>query len=785
MINQHTILHRMLEPGLATVTAVKSGNWNDKTVWSTKFVPNWNSTAFIPSGIVVTIDSIVTVPVNRIGIEGTLRFAHDKNTQLIVDTINIGHDGLLEIGTVLNPVQDDKTAKVIFKVAKVLDRAEDPFFVSRGLNVMGDISIHGRKVNPYVQIESIDGDLVVLTEDPKTWKPGDSVVIPGTNSYQYQVARGPQDEVRVIKYVNKNRIRFSAPLLKTHVLPNRPGLKFHAANLTRNISFSSYDKTKTDSRGHIMIMKAPKTPIVGASFVSLGRTDKSFIINDAEIDANDKLVPGTGTNMRARYSFHFHQVGTVPEKKCIVDDCVVEDVIGWGFVNHQSNVDFINCVAYKGKGALFLTESGDETGSFRHCMAIRCDTAIVPAYEKTLPFQARLIINDWGTVGSGFWLQGSLVSVDDSVATGCSSGFGYYGTGTSIPPIPVANIPGANPADYGNNVSVLNGKIPFKWNNLHSYHCGYGAIVQGSSPYGLLQSEIRNCRFWSVRQGIWSAYTNKTLVADTHILADLQFINGDPKGMNKESAYEEGINRDWPFDMTYQRCRIEGFGIGMQAPGYGYNVIEDCYWDNVINVAIKMNTEPRNIMFTRNTVGGTRTKYLLDIEKLTLPSFELWWTIYPYMSDPNATRTTFYSDVIMLDDKQVYTQVHEPDFKFNGYWTELNGKTNSELNELYGEMIGGCITPSDAVADPRVKGGKVSTTLQGPRAEFFTFFYKTLYLRKSFTPKCTTRNTTPDRGSYKVIDFTYGLNFVPGKTLIVPFEFEGVRRTAFHQVPSA
>jgi len=109
-----------------------------------------------------------------------------------------------------------------------------------------------------------------------------------------------------------------------------------------------------------------------AAFNGLGRTDKNQPIDNPKLDAQGRLIAGSGENPRGRYSVHFHRTGTLATKPAaIVTGCAVVDSPGWGFVNHSSHVDFQNNVAFNVFGSGFVTEAGDEVGSFRRNLAIR------------------------------------------------------------------------------------------------------------------------------------------------------------------------------------------------------------------------------------------------------------------------------------------------------------------------------------------------------------------------------------------------------------------------------
>ena len=53
-----------------------------------------------------------------------------------------------------------------------------------------------------------------------------------------------------------------------------------------------------------------------------------------------------------------------------VSGSVLMDSLGWGYVNHSSFVEFTDNVAYDVDGASFVTETGDEIGTFARNIAI-------------------------------------------------------------------------------------------------------------------------------------------------------------------------------------------------------------------------------------------------------------------------------------------------------------------------------------------------------------------------------------------------------------------------------
>lgn len=197
----------------------------------------------------------------------------------------------------------------------------------------------------------------------------------------------------------------------------------HAVNLTRSVVFRS---ESTKQRGHVMFMN-PRVNCRYASFIDLGRTDKSQPVTDPEAGNNE--------NPRARYALHFHRTGAPsPAGGSRFDStgrgqilsevvgCVVNGSPGWGFVNHVGNVEFRECVAINVFGAGFATEEGDEAGAFINCIAANC----VGLAKDGNPDNVKGIaeIADWGKAGDGFWLQAPLVETLFCTAYNCS-GAGY------------------------------------------------------------------------------------------------------------------------------------------------------------------------------------------------------------------------------------------------------------------------------------------------------------------------------------------------------------------------
>ena len=321
----------------------------------------------IPYGVKVTVDGMIAAAHrDTIRVDGTLSFATTVNTALKVDTMVVTDSGRFEMGTETNPVRASVTAHLTFTDNGPIDRTWDPFGISRGLISQGSVSMYGAAKASSADLigsAAAGSNSLILMSIPQGWRLGDEIVLAGTNGGTQQ------NEVRRIVAMYGSTIILDRPLSYNH-LQVLPTLRIQVANLTRNVVIDS-EATSIDRYGHVMFMHNPDVSINFVAFNHLGRTDKSQPINDAVVDANWQLEPGTGTNPRGRYAVHFHRTGTVNNgDPAIVHGSVVDGSPGWGFVNHSSFVDMSDNVSFDATGAGFVTEAGDEIGSFTNNLAI-------------------------------------------------------------------------------------------------------------------------------------------------------------------------------------------------------------------------------------------------------------------------------------------------------------------------------------------------------------------------------------------------------------------------------
>ncbi len=468
-------------------------------------IPGPGANVLISENSVVIVDMLASAPLHTIRDDGTLRFDPHANTLLSVDTIIVEPDGVFQMGT--DPsrpdpysstgfgerIDADKRAKVIFADLGPIDLAWDPLQFSRGLVSHGEVSIFGSTVTSFEQLNvdaKVKDKSLVLADAPTGWKSGDRVVLTGDTTTDSKGANH-DEEVQIVS-IGSTADNHTVVTITDPKVANWAGLKFnhpvlsgYVSDVSRNATFESQNVSVVARRGHVMFMHNDDVHVDAAGFYGLGRTDKRNAIDDPVVShdpdfpndptkmttdvidvktgqrvmvpvvdaaGNPVIVNGvtqlqvarTGLNPRGRYAVHFHRTGIdEADSPATIGDSSVVDSPGWGIVNHSSNVDVEGNVVFNAVGAAYVTEAGDEIGTFNGNIAIH-------SLGSGAGIESRQQVQDFGHQGDGFWLQGGNVSVTNNVVSGQRhSGYVFFprglvqkGLGTTQ--IPVADL--VNPA---------------------------------------------------------------------------------------------------------------------------------------------------------------------------------------------------------------------------------------------------------------------------------------------------------------------------------------------------
>ena len=644
-----------------TDRAVQNGNWSDPNTWQNGIVPNPNENVLIPAQLSVTLDT-TTNSVHAVRVDGTLQFASNLDTNLLVDTLVVNAGGSLVIGTANNPIAAANHAQITFTSNGPIDTAWDPNSLSRGLISIGNVTMYGAATTPFVTLarDALAGTTtLVLTQPPTNWHVGDQIVLGGT------YAKSNQDETLQILGIQGTRITVS-PLAYSHRSFGQAPV--YLTDVVRNIVLQSQDQTAIGNRGHVMFL-TNSADIHYVEFLGLDRTDKSQPINDPQLDANGQLIPGTGTNPRGRYAVNFYEVGTDPTTTpAVVDGSTVVNSPGWGFVNHSSYVNFTNDVTFNVNGASFVTEAGDEIGSFSNNLAIHSvGTGAEDFYDPT-----RVPLQDWAHEGDGFWAQGNGVSFTGNIAIGqAAAGYYYFNRAYTLPVQDVT--PSQAPlTGFSGNLAVA---------------CDYAVFIRYETNGGTIDNlTVSNCITGYKQQycggiTLQNSHLYGTHFSDYGIFLPVESASGFVATNDIVIGYPVGIR----FSEEYDQQLIGGT------------------WNNSHDIEIPTSfASGRSITITNPTFASTSNPKHYDI---------FWVDELNNVLSRNIN-TLFAPDVVLYNGQQLFAPWQSGLFvpfpvQISGVPPVprgLIGKTNLQLLASYGICMGGAIAPPSLPGGPRTNG---------------------------------------------------------------------------------
>ena len=750
--------------------AVRSGSWFDAATWSQGYVPIQGEVVRITDGTTVTYDGVSDVALEAIGVEpgGTLTFATDRDTKLVVGTMLIFEHGALEIGTPGSPVSADHTAELVI-ADRPLDLVNDPYQFGTGILGLGTIRIHGAPKNETwirLDAEVRAGDTVLQTVTPLTgWNPGDTIILPDTrqvpttqinftdNSVADQFA-GNWEEL-VVSHVDGNQIHLASAVKYDHLgARNVDGeLEFlpHVALISRNVVVRSENPDGT--RGHVLFAHRADVDIRYAQFHELGRTDAFRALDNTTADDNG-VVTHVGTNQIARYALHFHHVAG-PENPDNVGyqyrliGNTVDNGRKWGYVVHGTNFGLIEQnIAYRLQGAGFVTEDGTELGND----FIGNFAATIQGTSESAKIGANF--GDYGNGGFGFFAHRSGNNYEGNVAVDASSaGFAitaYYHDNK----LPVATVRGQFAHD-GTPVRQMPPGL-FRDNEVYGFtQTGiWMAYPDGTNIYewdpvfpGVSQVHLENIRIWhTYKAGIELYHTNGVTMENIVILGDESLV---PSSYHPKMRFGNGLDLSLyeNENLELRNVRIEGMFVGIVSPqqdgGIEDNnptIIRDSYLRNYINVRVvpSSNTdsgpnptrgkavELHNVRF--DTIDYTGVIGSID------HAYDIYMDFVDYLhvavTAPDVLRVFDFNgekgnnfQVFYLEQQADWLVPSATERSPDGYLgPPESGITNQQLWDKYGVATAGAIAPASGMLDaPNVYGlvyQLPSFVVQGPASAY-------------------------------------------------------------------
>lgn len=727
-----------------THRAVASGEWSDPETWEGGSAPDDDARVLVPEDVSVAVASELDARLDTVRVDGTLSFDPTVDTRLPVDTLVTTLGSTLRIGSEVEPVRPDATARMLFVDRGAIDEERDPDRVGRGLIVMGEFEVHGAETTPWTELEAAPraGDRTLsLPEPPTNWSPGDELVIPGVDPLE------DQDEAVRVASVDGSTVRLDRPLEHDHV-PPASDLPAYVVHLTRNVRFVS-ESREIPRRGHIMIHSA-STSIRHAGCYGLGRTDKSYPFTNPQHGEPPEDVP---PNPRARYALHFHITGIGAEPPHRVEGCVVDGSPGWGVVNHHSHVDVVDSVTHRVFGSGFVAEAGDERGSFRRNFALRsAGSGEVPDSRAFKHRDGEGHVDDFGHGGHGFWLQGPMVAVEDNVAAGHRHhAYAFWNRplidrplgpdeeirdkrGT-VPNLPLLYVDGQEPLkesrratedsvssgyvriqSFRDNTAFASGggldvsRHMFRW--PHARYDEYGTI-DGFTAYAIGPLEREDGRLVEPDRGngqggnvgISVRYSVNVRIRNARLLG-----RGPGVAINRNTPYAENL--------VVEDSEVRDWEVGVRPTERGETVVRGNELSNQVNVEVTPEGE-RGVLITDNEFDERKTAQvdLGDLELDRLGPRELFAEDWRRGVEIDG-RTAYYPeqapDHVPVPNGRALRTLADGDRErerlaelVGGDPKNVVGRTNRELLERHGIAVAGGLLPEEAERNWRVSGGRL------------------------------------------------------------------------------
>lgn len=548
----------------ATHAAVQDGNWCDSTTWHNQSVPGNGARVVIPANRAVLYNQQIDSRLHTLRVDGELNFATDTSSRMILDTLVVDPRGSLTIGTADNPVNPATTVEIIIADEGNIDVDWDPLLLSRGLILHGQTRIHGAVKTSHMKVATDPraGDTTLqMHTSPQNWRVGDTLVIAGSrfsgwkwdNSIGAVRYHDTQDEVRTITALSGRQITLDRALDYDHISP-RADLKISVANFSRNvvIATENADTLPVHRRGHVMFMHSQKADVRFAEFFELGRTDKSR----TNMEATSLSTAHADSNVRGRYSVHFHRTGTSDQRNPgVAIGNAVFGSPGWGYVHHDSHAMFHQNVSFNTFGAGFVAETGNETGAWTDNVAIKAEGISGSFNPKN---NNDINTFDIARSGDGFWFQGRMVASIGNIAASVNRGFTYFhrdssGTMIGIPPhqfmLPEAL--GLSDAAGADDIPIRH----FHGNEAFASTVGVFVVKANPDQDHDIYTVMSDFTAWEVRAGAAIEYTAH------YLLRDFDLIGNTPESFRRPAfGIEFGNNTT---DMVVRDARIENFPVGV------------------------------------------------------------------------------------------------------------------------------------------------------------------------------------------------------------------------------
>lgn len=679
--HEHEAAQALVPKCAATHVAVRTGAWSSPTTWSGQQVPGPDARVRIPTGLHVVLDTTAASPsLDWLRVEGRLSTSTDRNADLTLRTLVVTPGGQLDIGTPSAPVRAGVMVRVQFAPRRARNRSGDPFDLAGGLISLGRVRMVAEAKSSHMPAAALArrASEVVLAEAASGWAAGDTLLVPGTDTWT------DQDEVRTITAVldGGRRLRLDQPLQFDHTAP--AGVAIPIGNLTRAIELRSLVSSPLAARAHVMFMHVQTgTHIDGVAFRDLGRTDTRIGHSIPALDASGATVAGTDLNTVGRYPVHFHVRGgaRIDVAPHVVKNSVVVNSPKYGIVNHGGHVVAEGNVTFRVHGSHLVAENGSEVGAFIGNMAVRSNGSGDPS------ILSRMGLYDNAHGGNGIWLTSGGVRVQRNWASGhADSGIkmlamAFIEQGQEVF-FDGRNLGSPEYADDQGRVRLSDVPVHLSGNTVTASAHGIELWNHREFAGHLALSRVDDTVIWNVQStAVFLPYTSHTAVRNLRAW-------GPPQGgdVAVDGNHTTG-------SITVDGGSIVGFSVGVRLPRRGTNLLRRLALHNDIDIEIPPPVDPgRRIVLEAvefaGAMGAGRRTIAMGPPEL------------PFSGD---AAVLFANDSIALLDasgrsRRLYFPAQRPSAIPLARMgpSSLRGLTNRQLMRQFGLAFGGGLAPESA-----------------------------------------------------------------------------------------
>ncbi len=739
--------HQEIIPRFAaqpTIVTVRPGNWDDPAVWSAGHVPRDGDRVSIGAMHTVLLTSQNSARIDALEISGTLAFAPQRDTRLIVANLLVMPEGALRIGSAAAPVAPNVSAEIVI-ADKPLDLVKDPRQFGTGLIVLGQVTIHGAEMSQTWQRLAVapkaGNRFLTLSQAVTNWQPGDTLVLPDSRQITASQAKAfdagnvpPEWEEVVIRAVYGKLVVLAEPLKFDHpgFLNLEDQLEFipHVAALDRNVVIRSENPQGT--RGHTLYTARADVRIAYAEFRDLGRTDALRPVDSTKFDAAGN-VTHLGTNQIGRYAVHLHHVmglenPTNTGYQFEFTGNSIRSSKKWGLALHGASFGLVDRnVVYDAQGSGIVTEDGTEIGNrISDNITIRMQGTHVDGSEGTLE-------NDFGRGGVGFWFRrgGNIISGNVAV-NNTYAGFVFSGYNLTPGRLPLFRGADLHAPEESRNGALTPATIMVDNEAYGQTPIGlWAAFVNGSN---LLEEQpltlIEDFRLWHIHAfGVVTYHTANLTFNRLSILGSMAARDRNDTGpMGMDLRIYENLNT------VITNSRVEGMYVGISTPandashfGTGApTVISNSVLRNYINLQVIPPQEGLPTATNEIEVRNVKFEIVSRVPNWPAapdairPPANIYMTLTPGRfidyTRPSIVRVYDYNQVpgdnfqVFYNEQVAGYVLPKTNLEVIGTRDRANlgvpeeGLTNAQSWARYGLAMGGGVVPSSATTKPDIVG---------------------------------------------------------------------------------